>query len=58
MIFRGTGKGSRLHFPNCNASIDGRKGASSKPCDRRADATCEFDGRKVLCRFDERHEKY
>ena len=48
-----TGKGSRLHFPNCNASIDGRKGVTSKTCERRANATCEFDRRKLV--FDERY---
>jgi len=56
IIFRDTGRGSRLHFPNCNVSMDDRTGAKYKQCDLRAVAILRVGTSNVLiCGFGKRH---
>ena len=56
IILRGTGRGSRLYFPNCTVTLNDRTGATNKQCYRCVDATSQIGTSKVLiCGFDECH---
>jgi len=48
IILRGTGRGSRLHVPNCIASMDDSMGATNEQCDLHAEINVENNRLWVL----------